>query len=79
MKKHIILAGSLIAAAISFQSCLDFDNPGDELGLGSIQLTPENGNDTVPEGGGEANDFNTIVSMETIADKLDYQREFTQE
>ena len=79
MKKHIILAGSLIAAAISFQSCLDFDNPGDELGLGSIQLKPENGGDTIPEGGSEANDFNTIVSMETRADKLDYQREFTQE
>ena len=79
MKKHIILAGSLIAAAISFQSCLDFDNPGDELGLGSIQLKPDNGGDTIPQGSGEANGFDELVYIETRADKLDYQREFTQE
>ena len=79
MKKHIILAGSLIAAAISFQSCLDFDNPGDELGLGSIQLKPDNGGDTIPQGGGEANGFDELVYIETRADKLDYQREFTEQ
>ena len=78
MKKHIILAGSLLAAAISFQSCLDFDNPGDELGLGDIQLEQEK--DTIPEGPvGEANGFEELVNIPTRANNLVYEKEFTQE
>ena len=79
MKKHIILACSLLAASISFQSCLDFDNPGDELGLGSIQLEQENSTDSIPEGSAKPNDYTSIVEKETRASRLVYQKEFTQE
>ena len=36
-KKHILLAGSLIFASIAMQSCLDFDDPGSEANLNTIQ------------------------------------------
>ena len=32
-----MLAGSLFFASVAFQSCLDYDDPGDESGLGIIQ------------------------------------------
>jgi len=35
--KHILLAGSLLTAALTMNSCLDFDDPGDELGLNNVQ------------------------------------------
>ena len=35
-KKYLMLAGSLFFASVAFQSWLDFDDPGNELGLGSI-------------------------------------------
>ncbi|MBO5922137.1 MAG: SusD/RagB family nutrient-binding outer membrane lipoprotein [Bacteroidaceae bacterium] len=38
MKKYIMLAGSMLFASFVMQSCLDFDDPGDELGNGSMQL-----------------------------------------
>ncbi len=38
MKKYIIFAGSLLFGSLMMQSCLDFDDPGDELGNSSIQL-----------------------------------------
>ena len=36
-KKYLMLAGSLFFASVAFQSCLDYDDPGDESGLGIIQ------------------------------------------
>ena len=36
-KKHILLAGSLLFASIAMQSCLDFDDPGSEANLNTIQ------------------------------------------
>lgn len=41
MKKYMILAGSLLFSAFALQSCLDFDDPGDELGFGSIKVDPQ--------------------------------------
>lgn len=41
MKKHIILASSLFFATFAMQSCLDFDDPGSELGAGSITTDTE--------------------------------------
>lgn len=38
MKKFFVYAGALAFSALTMQSCLDFDNPGDELGLGNIKL-----------------------------------------
>lgn len=38
MKKFLIYAGALAFSALTMQSCLDFDDPGDELGLGNIKL-----------------------------------------
>lgn len=35
-KKHILLAGSLFFASIAMQSCLDYDDPGDEANLNTI-------------------------------------------
>lgn len=49
-KKYILLAGSLLAAAFTMSSCLDFDDPGDELGLNNVQTegTKHTGNvDTI--------------------------------
>lgn len=37
MKKYIMLAGSLFFASIATQSCLDYDDPGDEANLNMIQ------------------------------------------
>ena len=42
MKKFLIYAGALAFSALTMQSCLDFDDPGDELGFGSIQLENPN-------------------------------------
>ena len=38
MKKYLILAGSLLVASFAMQSCLDFDDPGDELGVNQTVL-----------------------------------------
>ena len=40
-KKYLMLAGSLLFASVAFQSCLDYDDPGDESGLGTIQTETE--------------------------------------
>ena len=37
MKKYIMLAGSLFFAATAMQSCLDYDDPGDEASLNMMQ------------------------------------------
>ena len=50
-KKYLMLAGSLFFASVAFQSCLDYDDPGDELGLNSImtETTKYVGNvDSIP-------------------------------
>lgn len=36
-KKHILLAGSLLFASFAMNSCLDFDDPGSERGINSVQ------------------------------------------
>ena len=36
-RKHILLAGSLLFASVAMQSCLDFDDPGDEANMNVIQ------------------------------------------
>ena len=38
MKKYIILAGSILFASLTMQSCLDFDDPGDEMNLNNIDM-----------------------------------------
>ena len=51
MKKYLLYAGSLVFASFALQSCLDFDDPGDELNLNTIQTetTKYVGNvDTIP-------------------------------
>lgn len=51
MKKYIILASSLFIASFAMQSCLDFDDPGDELGVNQtiIDNTVHVGNiDSIP-------------------------------
>ncbi|MBR4989302.1 MAG: SusD/RagB family nutrient-binding outer membrane lipoprotein [Bacteroidaceae bacterium] len=51
MKKYIIIASSLFFASFAMQSCLDFDDPGTELGVGSVILDTDRhvGNvDTIP-------------------------------
>ena len=40
-KKYLMLAGSLFFASVAFQSCLDYDDPGDESGLGTIMTDTE--------------------------------------
>ena len=35
--KYIMLAGSLLFASIATQSCLDFDDPGSEMGINDVQ------------------------------------------
>ncbi len=51
MKKYIMFAGSLMFASFALQSCLDYDDPGAELGVGSTttETTEYVGNiDTIP-------------------------------
>ena len=51
MKKYLILAGSLLFASFALQSCLDYDDPGDELNKGVVELEKDRyvGNvDTIP-------------------------------
>ena len=51
MKKYIMFAGSLVFASFALQSCLDYDDPGAELGVGSTttETTEYIGNvDTIP-------------------------------
>jgi hypothetical protein len=36
-KKHILVAGSLLFASFAMNSCLDFDDPGSEMGINSVQ------------------------------------------
>ena len=38
MKKYLTLASSLLIASFAMQSCLDFDDPGDELGVNQTIL-----------------------------------------
>lgn len=38
MKKYIILAGSILFASLSMQSCLDFDDPGSEMNMNDINM-----------------------------------------
>ena len=50
-KRHILLAGSLFIAALTMNSCLDFDDPGTELGINDVQTddTKHSGNvDSIP-------------------------------
>ena len=50
-KKYLILAGALLFATAGMQSCLDFDDPGDELGVNQtlIDNTTYIGNiDSIP-------------------------------
>ncbi|MBQ5752134.1 MAG: SusD/RagB family nutrient-binding outer membrane lipoprotein, partial [Bacteroidaceae bacterium] len=50
-KKHILLAGSLLLGSFAMNSCLDFDDPGTELGINSVQTnsTQYTGNvDSIP-------------------------------
>ena len=50
-KKHILLAGSLLFASFAMNSCLDFDDPGSEMGINSVQTETTNysGNvDSIP-------------------------------
>lgn len=50
MKKYLILAGSVLFASLTMQSCLDFDDPGAEMNLSSVMgLEYYVGNvDTIP-------------------------------
>lgn len=50
-KKYLILAGSLFFASVAMQSCLDYDDPGAELGANNVQTDNEHyvGNvDSIP-------------------------------
>ena len=38
MKKYIILAGSMLLASLTMQSCLDFDDPGAEMNLNDVTV-----------------------------------------
>lgn len=40
-KRYFLLAGLLLLATITMQSCLDYDDPGDELGVGSVIVDTE--------------------------------------
>lgn len=51
MKKYLMFAGSLVFSTMALQSCLDYDDPGSELGVNSImtETTQYVGNvDTIP-------------------------------
>ena len=76
MKKYLMFAGSLLVATMSLQSCLDYDDPGDEMGVGAImgETTSYIGNvdtimyHTLPTEEGVKNAIDTIenTAMATI-------------
>ncbi len=77
MKKHLILAATLLFTSFAMNSCLKFDNPGDEFGLGDI-IVPENNNtENKPENEVQRpGEFDTLIEEETPADVLNYYEEY---
>lgn len=77
MKKYLMLAGSLLFATFALQSCLEYDDPGDELGLGDIKLetpTPDEPDNTdVP--GGEIIGPNELVRKVSNVDEFNFRKE----
>lgn len=41
MKKYLMFAGSLMFASLAIQSCLDYDDPGSEMGESTVQTETE--------------------------------------
>ena len=72
-KKYLILAGSLLFASVAMQSCLDYDDPGDELGLGDIILEDEKP-DTPEDSISTPDNFDELVKRYSAVDTLDYTR-----
>ncbi len=75
MKKYIIFAGSLLFATFALQSCLEYDDPGDELGLGDIQLetpsTPDQPSDSdIPIAGPDE-----LVRVISKVDRMDFRKD----
>ena len=77
MKKHLKLAGALMVAVLSMNSCVEYDNPGDENGLGDVIIDPTNKPDSIVSG--DVNNSTELVIIRTKIDTLDYNRELTQE
>ncbi|MBR3884627.1 MAG: SusD/RagB family nutrient-binding outer membrane lipoprotein, partial [Bacteroidaceae bacterium] len=61
MKKYIMIAGTLLFSTFALQSCLDYDDPGDELGLGSIKLETEVHHGTI-----DKIDYHTHPTLEQV-------------
>ena len=68
MKKYSILLASLFFASFAMQSCLDFDDPGDEFGLGDIKL--ENKTEDDEGGPGKPEGYDNLVKETTKADVI---------
>ena len=77
-KKYILLAGLLFAAASTMNSCLDFDDPGSELGINDVQTddTKHTGNvDSIPylkeiTADGAAEAYETLVDGQYFGSAL---------
>ncbi|MBP3408258.1 MAG: SusD/RagB family nutrient-binding outer membrane lipoprotein [Bacteroidaceae bacterium] len=73
-KKHILLAGALFFASTAMQSCLDYDDPGDEANLNTIQTetTVHVGNvDSIPYWN-EPIQENVQAAIDTLQGKYKY-------
>ncbi len=71
MKKYIMFAGSLIFASFALQSCLDYDDPGDELGISSVltETTRYVGNvDSIP--------YRNLPTEKGVQDAIDTLRQY---
>lgn len=77
-KKHLIIASSLLFASFSMQSCLDYDDPGDELGLGDIVLDEEKPEAPV-DSISTPDNFDELVRRYSSVDTLDFTKEVTME
>ena len=67
MKKYIILASSVLLASLAMQSCLDFDDPGTELGVG--QVVTDNTN--LSNGKVDSINYNIEITQEGLRYALD--------
>ncbi|MBR3855798.1 MAG: SusD/RagB family nutrient-binding outer membrane lipoprotein [Bacteroidaceae bacterium] len=66
MKKYLMFAGSLLVATMSLQSCLDYDDPGDEMGVGAIM-----GETTTYIGNVDTIMYHTLPTEEGVKNAID--------
>ncbi len=72
MKRKVLLIASMAFAAFGLQSCLDYDNPGDELGADEVVLDP-NAN---IKGQSDVINYEREISQEGLTKAIDAMKNY---